>query len=163
MFTARIFLAQELSSPKATIYRWRVPAERFENPPDATIRAILAVPKTIAVVGCSSDPARDSHRIALLLKQRGHRVIPVNPAERTILGEVCHGSLRNVPEPIDMVDVFRRSEFVAGIAAEAIAISARILWLQLGVVDEQAALDARRAGLTVVMDRCPKIEYGRLF
>jgi len=138
-------------------------SERFENPPDATIREILAAPKTIAVVGCSSNPARDSYRIARLLQQRGHRVVPVNPAEREVLGEVCHPTLRDVPERIDMVDVFRRPEFVAAIVDDAIAVAARILWLQLGVVDQEAALRARRAGLTVVMDRCPKIEYGRLF
>jgi predicted CoA-binding protein len=140
-----------------------VAAERFQNPPDATLRDILATPKTIAVVGCSSDPARDSNRIARLLQQRGHRVIPVNPGEREVLGEVCHPSLRDVPDRVDMVDVFRRPEFVSAIVDDAIAISAKILWLQLGVVDEQAALRAVRAGLTVVMDRCPKIEYGRLF
>lgn len=138
-------------------------AERFENPPDETIHAILAQPLTVAVVGCSSDPARDSNRVARLLQQRGHRVIPVNPSERTVLGETCHPSLRDVPERIDMVDVFRRPEFVAALVDDAIAVRARILWLQLGVIDEDAALRARRAGLTVVMNRCPKIEYGRLF
>jgi len=137
--------------------------ERFENPPDDVIRDVLATPKAIAVVGCSANPARDSHDIARLLKQRGHRVIPVNPAETTVLGERCWPTLRDVPEPIDVVDVFRRSEFVAEIARDAIAVGARVLWLQLGVIDVQAALDARRAGLTVIMDRCPKIEYRRLF
>lgn len=137
--------------------------ERFRNPPDATIRDVLATPKTFAVVGCSSDPARDSHRIARLLQSRGHRVIPVNPTESRVLGETCYPSLRDVPERIDVVDVFRRPEFVAEVAADAIAVGARVLWLQLGVVDERAALDAQRAGLTVIMDRCPKIEYARLF
>lgn len=137
--------------------------ERFENPPDAVIREILASPRTIAVVGCSANPARDSHDIARLLQQRGHRVIPVNPAERVVLGERCWPSLRDVPEPVEVVDVFRRPEFVAEVARDAVAIGARVLWLQLGVVDVGAALEARRAGLTVVMDRCPKIEYRRLF
>lgn len=137
--------------------------ERFANPPDDVIRKILATPRTIAVVGCSSNPRRDSHDIARLLQRRGHRVIPVNPAETTVLGERCWPALRDVPERIDVVDVFRRSEFVAEIARDAVAIGARVLWLQLGVVDERAALEARRAGLTVVMDRCPKIEYARLF
>lgn len=140
-----------------------MPSERFQNPPDATIRSILATPQTVAVVGCSSDPRRDSHMIARLLQQRGHRVIPVNPTESNVLGETCYPSLRDVPDRIDMVDVFRRPEFVAGIAADAIAIGAKTLWLQLGVVDVAAALEAQRAGLTVIMDRCPKIEYGRLF
>lgn len=137
--------------------------ERFENPPDAVIREILASPRTIAVVGCSANPARDSHDIARLLQQRGHRVIPVNPAESVVLGERCWPSLRDVPERVEVVDVFRRPEFVAEVARDAVAIGARVLWLQLGVVDVGAALEARRAGLTVVMDRCPKIEYRRLF
>jgi uncharacterized protein len=136
---------------------------RFENPPDETIRALLASPRRVAVVGCSPDPSRDSHRIALLLRERGHRVIPVNPACDEVLGVRCHPDLSSVPEPIDMVDVFRRPEHVAEIAAQAISIGASVLWLQLGVIDEAAALGARAAGLTVVMDRCPAIEYRRLF
>ena len=138
-------------------------AERFRNPPDAAIRDVLATSRTVAVVGCSSDPSRDSHRIARLLQQHGHRVVPVNPTETEVLGERCYPSLRDVPEPVDMVDVFRRPEFVAGIADDAIAVGARILWLQLGVIDEAAALRAQAAGLTVIMDRCPAIEYRRLF
>ncbi|MBY0274868.1 CoA-binding protein [Candidatus Binatia bacterium] len=137
--------------------------ELFRNPPDDVIRDILTAPKTIAVVGCSANPARDSHDIARLLQRRGHRVIPVNPAETSVLGERCWPTLRDVPEPIDVVDVFRRPEFVAEVARDAIAIGARVLWLQLGVIDVRAALETQRAGLTVVMDRCPKIEYARLF
>jgi predicted CoA-binding protein len=140
-----------------------VTEERFENPPDAVIREILAAPRTIAVVGCSANPARDSHDIARLLQQRGHRVIPVNPAESMVLGERCWPALRDVPEPVEVVDVFRRPEFVAEVARDAVAIGARVLWLQLGVIDVRAALEARHAGLTVVMDRCPRIEYRRLF
>lgn len=136
---------------------------RFVNPPDATVRDILATPRTVAVVGCSSNPARDSHRIARLLQQRGHRVIPVNPTETSVLGQPCYPSLRDVPEKVDMVDVFRRSEFVAEVASDAVVIGASILWLQLGVIDDAAALAAQGAGLTVVMDRCPAIEYRRLF
>ncbi|MEW6271278.1 MAG: CoA-binding protein [Thermodesulfobacteriota bacterium] len=138
-------------------------AARFDNPPDDVIRDILASPRTVAVVGCSSDPSRDSHRIARLLQQRGHRVIPVNPNETGVLGERCYPSLRDVPEPVEMVDVFRRPEFVAGVVDEAIAVRANVLWLQLGVIDVAAALRARAAGMTVVMDRCPAIEYRRLF
>jgi hypothetical protein len=136
---------------------------RFVNPPDDVIREILAAPRTVAVVGCSADPARDSHRIAKLLRDRGHRVIPVNPTEREVLGEACRPSLRDVPEKVEMVDVFRRPELVAGVVDDALAVGARILWLQLGVIDEAAALRARDAGMTVVMDRCPAIEYRRLF
>ena len=135
----------------------------FENPPDDVVRAILAEPRVVAVVGCSPDATRDSHRIAALLRDRGHRVIPVNPHCDEIFGTRCYPDLRSVPEPIELVDVFRRSSAVAAIVEDAIAIGARIVWLQLGVIDAAAALRARAAGLTVVMDRCPAIEYRRLF
>jgi hypothetical protein len=135
----------------------------FENPSDAIIRDILATPKIIAVVGCSPDPDRDSHRIAALLKAKGHRVIPVNPTSKEILGERCYASVREIPEKIDMVDIFRRPEFVDTIADDAIAAGAKILWLQLDVINEPAAKKAQKAGMTVVMDRCPAIEYRRLF
>jgi uncharacterized protein len=135
----------------------------FQNPSDETIRAVLATPQTVAVVGCSPNPERDSHRIAQLLKARGHRVIPVNPGHRAILGETCYASLRDIPEKIDMVDIFRRSEHVAPIVDDAIAVGAKIVWMQLRVIDEQAAAKAQQAGLLVVMDRCPAIEYRRLF
>jgi predicted CoA-binding protein len=135
----------------------------FQNPPDATIKEVLSTPRTVAVVGCSPNPARDSHRIAKLLKARGHRVIPVNPGHQEILGEACYASLRDVPEQVDMVDIFRRSEHVAPIVDEAIEKRAKIVWMQLGVIDERAAAKAKHAGLIVVMDRCPAIEYRRLF
>jgi predicted CoA-binding protein len=134
----------------------------FQNPPDEAIRAVLATPRTVAVVGCSPNPERDSHRIAKLLQDRGHRVIPVNPGQRMILGETCYARLRDIPEPVEMVDIFRRSEEVAPIVDEAIEVGASIVWMQLGVIDEQAASVAQAAGLTVVMDRCPAIEYRRL-
>ena len=135
----------------------------FENPSDVTIREILATPRTIAVVGCSPDPDRDSYRIAALLKAKGHKVIPVNPSCREILGEHCFASVRDIPEAVEMVDVFRRPQFVDQIADEAIAVGAKVLWLQLEVINEPAARKAQDAGLTVVMDRCPAIEYRRLF
>jgi uncharacterized protein len=140
----------------------------FSNPPDAAIRKILAHPVTVAVLGCSDNPARDSLRIAMLLKRKGFRVIPVNPklapdALMTALGERCYPDLASIPGAVEMVDVFRRSEHVAEIAAAAIAKGARVLWCQLGVVDLEAAALAQAAGMTVVMDRCPAIEYGRLF
>jgi len=142
-------------------------AAPFRNPADETIRAILCTPRTIAVVGCSPDPSRDSHQIAALLKARDHTVIPVNPHCREILGGRCYASLQeartHVGAAIDMVDVFRRPRFVSRIADDAVAIGASILWLQLGVIDEAAARRAADAGLTVVMDRCPAIEYRRLF
>jgi predicted CoA-binding protein len=134
----------------------------FQNPDDAVIREILTNPRTIAVVGCSPKEHRDSNAIARLLMRRGHRVIPVNLGHREILGVPCYPDLRSIPEKVDMVDVFRRSEYVAGVAEEAIAIGAKILWTQLGIEDEQAAAKAQQAGLIVIMDRCPAIEYRRL-
>jgi predicted CoA-binding protein len=135
----------------------------FQNPPDEIIKEVLATPQTVAVVGCSPNPERDSHRIAKLLQARGHRVIPVNPGHRQILGERCYANLRDIPEHVDMVDIFRRSEHVAPIVDEAIEKRAKIVWMQLGVIDERAAAKAQHAGLIVVMDRCPAIEYRRLF
>jgi predicted CoA-binding protein len=127
------------------------------------VRQLLGQPCTVAVVGCSPDPRRDSHRIAALLQSKGHRVIPVNPAGGSMLGERCYRSLLSIPEKVEMVDVFRRPEFVDEVADQAIAIGARVLWLQLGVIHPAAAQRARQAGLIVVMDRCPAIEYRRLF
>jgi predicted CoA-binding protein len=135
----------------------------FQNPPDRVVAEILSQPRRIAVVGCSPDPGRDSHRIARLLADKGHTVLPVNPNVSSIFGWPCYASLAAAPPPIEMVDVFRRPQEVAAVVDEAIAVGARVLWLQLGVVDEEAALRAQSAGLTVVMDRCPAIEYRRLF
>lgn len=132
--------------------------------PEATIRRIFSRPLLIALVGASPRPDRDSHHVMRFLQQRGHAVIPVNPAcaGQTILGETVRASLREVGAPIDLVDVFRRSEAAGEIVDEAIALGARALWLQLGVIDEAAAARARAAGLDVVMDRCPAIEIPRL-
>jgi predicted CoA-binding protein len=140
----------------------------FSNPPDCDIRAILSRPTTVAVVGCSDNPARDSLRIAKLLQSRGFKVIPVNPqlgadALRGQLGEKCYPDLASIPEPVEIVDVFRRSEFVPEIVEDAIAKGARVLWCQLGVINLDAARRAQQAGMTVVMDRCPAIEFSRLF
>ena len=135
----------------------------FEHPADDVIREILAHPRRIAVVGCSPDSRRDSYRVARLLIEHGHDVIPVNPRAGEILGRRCYPSLRDVPGPVEMVDVFRRSEHVAKIVEEAIEKGAKIVWTQLGVGDDRAGERAQRAGLTVVMDRCPAIEYRRLF
>jgi predicted CoA-binding protein len=140
----------------------------FINPPDAEIRRILSHPATVAVVGCSDSPARDSLRIALLLKGKGFKVIPVNPmlkpdALLKVLGEHCYPDLTSIPEPVEIVDVFRRPEFLPDVVSQAIAKGAKVLWCQLGVVDLAEGERARKAGMTVVMDRCPAIEYGRLF
>jgi len=140
----------------------------FLNPTDQEIHAILSRPTTVAVIGCSDNPDRDSLRIAMLLRNKGFRVIPVNPqlkpgALTDVLGERCYPDLASIPDPVEIVDVFRRSEFVAEVAQQAIAKGARVLWCQLGVIDLDAARRAQAAGLTVVMDRCPAIEYRRLF
>ncbi len=140
----------------------------FENPSDAAIRAILARPTTVAVVGCSDHPSRDSLRIARLWKSKGYRVIPVNPqldagALRDVLDERCYPDLGSIPHPVEIVDVFRRSEFVPEVAEQAIKKGAKVLWCQLGVFHEAAAARAQGAGMTVLMDRCPAIEWPRLF
>jgi predicted CoA-binding protein len=119
---------------------------------------------TWAVVGCSPDPRRDSHGVARFLKERGKRVIPVNPhaCPGEILGEECHPDLRSIGEPVEVVDIFRRSELAGAHVDEAIEIGAQAVWMQLGVIDEDAASRAREAGLLVVMNRCPKIEWPRM-
>ena len=129
---------------------------------DEDIRYALEQTKTWAVVGCSPDSGRDSHRIAALLQRRGFRVIPVNPAATEILGERCFASVHEIGEPVDVVDVFRRSTEAGAHVDEAIEIGAKVVWMQLGVIDEQAATRAREAGLRVVMNRCPAIELPRL-
>ncbi len=134
----------------------------FQNPPDSVIRDILTNHRTIAVVGCSPKEWRDSNSISRLLIAKGHQVVPVNPGHREILGLTCYRDLRSIPFPVEMVDVFRRSEYVPEIADQAIEIKARILWTQLGIYSEQAAQKASDAGLIVIMNRCPAIEYRKL-
>jgi uncharacterized protein len=132
---------------------------------DEDIRTMLTTTRTWAVVGCSPDPARDSNRIAAMLKQRGFDVIPINPREDEILGERCYPDLEAIPADVqvDVVDVFRRADQAGAHVDEAIARpGVKGVWLQLGVIDPDAAKRARRAGLLVAMDRCPAIELPRL-
>ena len=118
------------------------------------IEKILTSARTIAVVGLSPDPGRPSHGVARYLQRAGYRIIPVNPNVAEVLGERAYPGLRQVPQPVDVVDVFRRSEFVGPIVDDAIAIKASAVWLQDGVVDDDAAARAQAAGLDVVMDDC---------
>lgn len=128
----------------------------------ARLRRILAESRTIAVVGLSAQPHRPSHEVALYMRSQGYRIIPVNPAYTEVLGERCYASLEQVPEPVDIVDVFRRTEEVLPVARQAIAIGARCFWQQLGVLNEAADQLVREAGLEAVMDLCIKIEHARL-
>ena len=128
-----------------------------------TLRGILQRPKTIAMVGLSANWYRPSYFAAKYLQEHGYRVIPVNPAYEEVLGEKCYPGLKDIPEKIDVVDCFRKSEDIEPIAKEAIEIGAQVLWMQIGVMNEEAAEMARAAGLEVVQDRCMKIEHGRLF
>jgi predicted CoA-binding protein len=127
-----------------------------------SIPEILKSSKTVAVVGLSGRRMRPSYGVAQYMQRAGYRIIPVNPQESEILGEKCYARLEDVPEPIDIVDVFRRSEFVPDIANSAIAVGAKALWLQEGVIHEAAADKARQAGLSVVMDRCILKEHARM-
>ncbi len=125
-----------------------------ENPSDDELRSILVAAKTIAMVGASSNPDRTSHTIMKQLLDAGYHVIPVNPKETEILGQKAYAALADIPNKVEIVDVFRKSEDTPGIADEAIAIGAKVLWLQLGVTSEDAATRAKAGGLTVVMDKC---------
>ncbi len=127
------------------------------------IRRILNESRTVAMVGLSASWHRPSHFAAKYLQEHGFRVIPVTPRYEEVLGERCYASLAEIPEPVDVVDCFRRVEEIPALAEQAVAIGAKVLWLQLGVVNEEAAAIAREGGLDVVMDRCMKIEYARLF
>jgi len=128
-----------------------------------TLRRILRECKTIAVVGLSANWYRPSFFAAKYMQEHGYRIIPVNPAYPEVLGEKCYASLKDIPEKVDIVDCFRKSTEIEPIADDAIAIGARVLWMQLGVMNAKAADKARNAGLQVVQDRCVKIEHGRLF
>ncbi|MFU7457504.1 CoA-binding protein [Serratia marcescens] len=131
---------------------------------DQEIVELLQQVKTIALVGASDNPSRPSYGVMAYLLAQGYQVIPVSPklAGQTLLGQPVYPTLAAIPQPVDMVDVFRNSEAAYGVAQEAIAIGARALWLQIGVINDQAAALAQQAGLRVVIDRCPKIEIPRL-
>ena len=122
------------------------------------IDKVLETCKTVAVVGLSPRPERDSNGVAAYIQEHGYRIIPVNPTAQEILGEKCYPNLASIPEPVDVVDIFRRSEEAPTIVADAIKIGARAVWMQKGVVSEEGASAARKAGLTVVMNECIECE-----
>ena len=128
---------------------------------DETVRRILEL-DTWAVVGLSGDPYRAAYGVAAFLQSQGKRIVPVHPQAGEVLGETAYRTLADIPFPVDVVDVFRRSEAAGAFADEAVAIGASAVWFQLGVVDEAAYRRATAAGLDMVMDRCPKIDWGRL-
>jgi uncharacterized protein len=132
------------------------------NPPDAQLKELLTTAKTIAIVGVSSNPQKPSYPIMRQLQQAGYKVIPVNPRETEVLGERAYPSLIDVPERIDIVDVFRRPEDTPSIADDAVTIGAKALWLQLGIASEDAAARAAAGGLMVVMDACIGATHRRL-
>ncbi|PLV62145.1 CoA-binding protein [Erwinia sp. B116] len=131
---------------------------------DQTINDVLNTTRSIALVGASDNPARASYHVMAFLLAQGYQVIPVSPklAGKELLGQKAYARLADIPQPVDMVDVFRNSEAAWGVAQEAIAIGAKTLWLQIGVINEQAGVLAADAGLKVIMDRCPKVEIPRL-
>ncbi|MBX6341095.1 MAG: CoA-binding protein, partial [Thermomicrobiaceae bacterium] len=128
---------------------------------ERVIREIIRSARTVAVVGLSSNPLRASYFVAYYLQRHGYRIVPVNPTETEVLGERAYPSLSAIPFPVDVVDVFRRPEHVPEIASEAVAIGAKALWLQFGVISPEGARIAERGGLKVVMDRCMKVEHAR--
>jgi uncharacterized protein len=132
---------------------------RYQDP--LTIQRLLLSARTIAIVGLSANPLRASYFVGFYLQRHGYRVIPVNPRESQILGETSFATLREVPVPVDIVNVFRAPSALPAIAADAVAIGARCLWCQFGVINEEGAAIAERGGLAVVMDRCIKVEHAR--
>jgi predicted CoA-binding protein len=132
---------------------------RYQDP--LKIQQVLLSARTIAIVGLSNNPLRASYFVGFYLQRHGYRVIPVNPRESQILGEQSFASLREVPLPVDVVNVFRAPGALPAIAADAVAIKASCLWCQFGVINEEGARIAERGGLTVVMDRCIKVEHAR--
>ena len=132
------------------------------NPDSDDIRLLLERSKVIAVVGLSSNPERDSHRVASYLIEHGYAVVPVNPRESEILGQKCYPDLASIPGDVDIVDIFRKVEFIPAIVDASIEKGARAVWMQLGLAHNESAEKARKAGLEVVMSRCIKIEHANL-
>jgi predicted CoA-binding protein len=136
--------------------------EKFDNPADERLAEILKSCKTVAVAGLTPKQESPANRVARFLKRHGFRIFPVNPRYESVLGEISWPYIRNIPETVDIVDVFRRPEHLRGILDDAANVGAKVIWLQLGIVDEEFAAQAQEAGFEVVMDRCMKKEYERL-
>jgi predicted CoA-binding protein len=132
------------------------------NPTKEEIKDILENYKTIAVVGLSDKPERDSHAVAKYLKEHGYTVIPVNPAKSEILGEKSYPDLASIPQQVDIVDIFRNMDAIPGIVDEAIKIQAKVVWMQLGLVHNESARKAKEAGLVAVQSKCIKIEHSKM-
>ncbi len=132
------------------------------NPADPEIRRILEEMKTVAIVGLSDNPERDSYKVGAYLKEKGYKIIPVNPGKKEILGEKSYPDIASVPEKIDVVDIFRTVEAIPGIVDEAIRVRAGTVWMQLGLAHRESAEKARAAGLGVVQSKCIKIEHSRI-
>ena len=134
-----------------------------KNPDDMEIKHLLEESRNVAVVGLSDKPYRTSHAIARILQRFGYKIFPVNPnLEEPVLGEEPYATVEEIPERVDIVNVFRRSEKVSPVARDAVAAGAKVLWMQMGVINEEAAQYAEEHGLTVVMDRCIKVDYASL-
>jgi len=133
-----------------------------DNPPMEEMQAILKCCRTIAVVGLSDSPDRASYRVALYLKNKGYRIIPVNPAKNEIMGEKCYPDLSSIPEPVDIVDIFRAVEAIPEIVKEAIRIKTGTIWMQLGLTHNESARKARSAGICVVQSQCLMVEHKKL-
>jgi len=133
------------------------------NAPDEKIKEILEKYKTVAVVGVSAKTDRDSHQVAKFLKEHGYKMIPVNPKYEELLSEKCYPSLLEVPDSVEIVDIFRRPDAVNEIVEQAVQIGAKVIWMQVGIVNNEAAKETLDAGLEVVMNRCMKVEYNRFF
>jgi predicted CoA-binding protein len=132
---------------------------RYQDP--LAIQRVLHTARTIAIVGLSPNELRASHFVGYYLKRHGYRIVPVNPREAEILGEKCYASLADIPEPVDVVNVFRAPDALPGIARETVAIGAKALWCQFNVINEEGARIAEEGGVTVIMDRCLKVEHAR--
>lgn len=136
--------------------------EEIKNPSDQKIKEILTQSTTIAVVGLSPNPSRPSYGVAHYLRNKNYRIVPVNPGYPEVLGEKAYPTLSDIPEKVDIVDIFRKAEYVPPVVDEAIKIKAKVIWMQSGIVNHQAAQKAKEAGLEVVMDRCMYVEHSRL-